>query len=553
VTSTFARAESLTVRHVGRKRPALRELEFDWDEGERLLLLGPSGAGKSTLALCLDGVIPHALDAHWESGTLTVAGRDTRAASLAELTRNVGVLFQDPETQLVMLETDDEIAFGLENLGVPRNEMRARIAEARAAAGLGPDTPQKLESLSGGTKQRVALASILAMRPRAIVLDEPTANLDPVGAREVTLAFATLAAGRERSFLFIEHRLDPLLRLVDRVAVLGDDGNIALAGEPERIFMERADELERLGVWRPELAELARMLGASRLPRDVDEAAALLLERWPRDARVFSTDRPTGRTTIAARDVSYRYRGANRDALGSVSLDLHEGEIAAIVGANGAGKSTLGLVLAGALRPSRGEVTVEGEVAYVFQYPERGFVATTVLQEIGYAVRAGRRIAREPELLLERFGLARLARANPHSLSHGEKRRLSVASALVTTPSVLILDEPTFGQDLRNTRELVAVLREERASGTTVIVITHDLSLVAELADRALAMAGGMIGFDGSPAELLARNDLDRFGLALPPVADAFARARRRDPAIGAVTTLAAAREARAAHEQVSA
>jgi len=195
----FASVRSLTVRHIGRKRPALRDLDLDWREGERLLLLGPSGSGKSTLALCLDGVIPHGIDAHWESGGVSVDGRDTRAASLAELAATVGVLFQDPETQLVMLETDDEIAFGLENLGLSREEMRTRIAEARAATGLGPSTPRRLDQLSGGTKQRVSLAALLAMRPRALVLDEPTANLDPVGAREILAAYAALCADRARS------------------------------------------------------------------------------------------------------------------------------------------------------------------------------------------------------------------------------------------------------------------------------------------------------------------------------------------------------------------
>ena len=549
--TAFARAESLTVRHVGRKRPALQGLDLEWEEGERLLLLGPSGSGKSTLALCLDGVIPHALDAHWESGSLTVSGRDTRTASLAELASTTGVLFQDPETQLVMLETDDEIAFGLENLGLSRDEMIERIAEARAAAGLGPATPRRLDALSGGTKQRVALASLLAMRPRALVLDEPTANLDPVGAREVVTAFAALARRRERSFLIVEHRLDPLLRFIDRVAVLGDDGRLALTDDPGSVFMQRAGDLDRLGVWRPELAELARALGESDLPRDVEQAADLIVDRWPRDAAAPREDRAPGAVTVAARDIAHRYRGAESEAVNDVAFALHEGEISAIVGANGAGKSTLGLLLAGALRPSRGRVEVRGDVAYVFQYPERGFLTATARNEIRYAARLGRRIARDPDELLERFGLARLAEANPHSLSHGEKRRLSVASALVTSPSVLILDEPTFGQDLRNTRELVAILREERDRGTTVVLITHDLSLVAELADRALAMAGGAIGFDGTPDELFGRSDLWRFGLALPSVAGAFARARERDPEIPSLTGLSAVHAALAAREAV--
>ena len=547
----FARAQSLTIRHVGRKRPALRDLDLEWKEGERLLLLGPSGAGKSTLALCLDGLIPHALEAHWESGTLTVGGRDTRSASLAELTQDVGVLFQDPETQLVMLETDDEIAFGLENLGLPRDEMHKRVAEARASTSLGPATPRRLDALSGGTKQRVTLASLLAMRPRALVLDEPTANLDPLAAHEVVTAFAALATQRERSFLVIEHRLDPLLRFIDRVAVLGDDGRLAVEGDPENVFMGRASDLDRLGIWQPELAELARALGAAHMPRDVDEAAALLIDRWPRGAAVQREERAPGRITVAAHDVAHRYRGDDHDAVGDVSLELYEGEISAVVGANGAGKSTLGLLLAGVLRPSRGTVDVGDDVAYVFQYPERGFLATTVRDEVRYAATIGRRIARDPDTLLERFGLARLAEANPHSLSHGEKRRLSVASALVSSPTVLILDEPTFGQDLRNVRELITILRDERDRGTTVVLITHDLSLVAELVDRAIAMVGGAIGFAGPPDELFQRSDLARFGLMLPPAASAFARARERDRTIPPLTGLGTARTALAGRETV--
>jgi len=283
----------------------------------------------------------------------------------------------------------------------------------------------------------------------------------------------------------------------------------------------------------------------------VEQAADLIVDRWPRGAAAPREDRPLGAVTVVARDIAHRYRGAESEAVNDVALALHEGEISAIVGANGAGKSTLGLLLAGALRPSRGTVEVRGDIAYVFQYPERGFLTATARNEIRYAARLGRRIARYPDELLERFGLARLAEANPHSLSHGEKRRLSVASALVTSPSVLILDEPTFGQDLRNTRELVAILREERDRGTTVVLITHDLSLVAELADRAFAMAGGAIGFDGTPDELFARSDLWRFGLALPSVAGAFARAREQDPEIPSLTGLSAVHAALAAREAV--
>jgi len=249
----FASVRSLTVRHIGRKRPALRDLDLDWREGERLLLLGPSGSGKSTLALCLDGVIPHGIDAHWESGGVSVDGRDTRAASLAELAATVGVLFQDPETQLVMLETDDEIAFGLENLGLSREEMRTRIAEARAATGLGPSTPRRLDQLSGGTKQRVSLAALLAMRPRALVLDEPTANLDVHAETELFDQFLSHARGS--TTIVVSHRFSTVRR-ARRIVVIADghvtedgghDSLLAADGTYSRLYRLQAD---RFG-WSP--------------------------------------------------------------------------------------------------------------------------------------------------------------------------------------------------------------------------------------------------------------------------------------------------------------
>ncbi len=458
-----------------------------------------------------------------------------------------------------MLETDDEIAFGLENLGIAREEMRVRVREARAATGLDGGTPRQLDRLSGGTKQRVTLAALLAMRPRGLVLDEPTANLDPAGAREIIAAYERLCATRERSLLLIEHRLDLVLRLIDRVAVLGDDGAIALEGDPESVFMTEADRLDALGVWRPELAQLAQALGSRSLPRDVAAAAALIRERWQNTAYRAPTEGAAGyrrgTALLAARDIRHRYRGADRDALAGVSLELDAGSFTAIVGANGAGKSTLGLVLAGALRPTAGATTIAGQpvaqsaaagrIAYVFQYPERGFLCATVREELAYAARARGPAApaRDVDAMLERFGLVALAQANPHALSHGEKRRLSVASALLGRPDALILDEPTFGQDQRHTRTLLALLDDERRAGRLAVVITHDLSLVADHADRVIALDAGRIAFDGSPAELFSRTDLlSRCGLARPPVAEAFAVARSSRPDLPPIIGLAQAR-----------
>jgi len=253
-------------------------------------------------------VIPHAVEAHWESGSVRVEGKETRDAGLASLSSTVGVAFQDPETQLVMLEIDDEIAFGLENHALPRPAMAERIVAARALVGIeGLRAP--IATLSGGTKQRVALAAILALRPRGLVLDEPTANLDPAGARDVLGAVGRLVQDRERSLLLIEHRLDEVLAFVDRVAVLDDDGRLALEGTPREVFVDGMARLDALGVWIPQLRRLAAQLGSDALPRDPSEAAALLVERWPASARPVAGRLAAGMPVVRAEVVTYRYPG----------------------------------------------------------------------------------------------------------------------------------------------------------------------------------------------------------------------------------------------------
>ena len=514
----------------------MRELSLEWREGERLLLLGPSGSGKSTLALCLDGVIPHALEAHWEHGRVVVAGRDTRDASLGELTRTVGVLFQDPETQLTMLEIDDEIAFGLENLGLSRDDMRARVLEARRLTRLdGRDVPERIDELSGGTKQRVALAALLAMRPAALVLDEPTANLDPDGTHEVLAALRSLVGDRSRSLLLIEHRLDHILPLIDRVAVLDERGSLAVVGTPEEVFIGAQARLDALGVWVPQLRELAQLLGSDALPGDVSAAADILLERWPATAGVPRVKSPVGETLVVARDAAYQYRRGAAWAVRDVSVEIARGDFIALVGPNGAGKSTLGLLLAGAVPPTRGAAERHARVGFVFQYPEHQFVSRTVADEL----RASG--VRDVGPILERIGLGALGAANPFALSHGEKRRLSVATAMASGPDILILDEPTFGQDRRHNERLLSDLGALNMKGVAVVVITHDLALVADHARRVVEMRDGRVTFDGATADYFVG------GRRLPPVAEAFRLAHERRAAIPPLLGLAAARTALAA------
>ena len=530
--------EGLTLRHVGRRAPALRDLSLRWAPGERLLLLGPSGSGKSTLTLCLNGVIPHSLEAHWEAGRVLLDGQDTRRADPGHLAGRVGVLFQDPETQLVMLEVDDEIAFGLECLGVPPEEMRRRVAAARRRSGSsGGRTPSRLDALSGGAKQRVTLAAVLAMGPQALVADEPTANLDPAGAR---LALRLLgAAAQGRSLLLVEHRLDDLGGLIDRVAVLDGQGHLALdrsagtrlrrrrgpPGRPRRLDAPVRHPGPAPGRPQTPCPSLRRR---RRPPRGPLAGAGAPGRRQPLRPRGGPQVTPAGAPVLTLDGVSYRYPGATPSRTpegsgrGRLSLEVRGGDFLALVGPNGAGKSTLGLLLAGVLRPTAGRVLLDGRdlaahderavrrrLAYVFQYPEHQFAGRTVREDVLVGLRrlgvepdeAGRRAAEA----LERFGLAALAEASPYLLSHGQKRRLSVATALVLRPEVLILDEPTFGQDKRHAEETLDLLSALHREGRTVVVITHDMTLVAERAQRVVALAAGRVVFDGGPRDLFRR------------------------------------------------
>jgi energy-coupling factor transport system ATP-binding protein len=460
-------------RHAGRRDWAVRGLDLRIEEGERVLLLGASGAGKSTLLLALAGLLDPAGGGESE-GTLLVRGSDPRGAR-----DDTGIVFQDPETQLVMPRAGDDVAFGLENRCVPIAEIWPRVHSALGAVGFPYPEDHRTDALSGGEKQRLAIAGAIALGPRLLLLDEPTANLDDDGAREVRAVVADLAA--ERTLLLVEHRVDEAVALVDRVVVIAAGGGVIADGPPRDVFAREGARLADLGVWVPGVAPLRR----SRPPHD---APARILAEGTR--------------------LAFRYPGAKAWALEDADIDVGAGEAIALTGPNGSGKSTLALLIAGLLRPARGVArlglddswrlparALVTRVGTVFQDPEHQFVATRVDEELAIGPRragrgeaAARAIAAE---LLERLRLAHLAAANPFTLSGGEQRRLSVATALATSPALLILDEPTFGQDRRTYAELITLLASHVNGGGGVLFATHDSDLVASLADRAIALRRG--------------------------------------------------------------
>lgn len=533
--------EGLGFRYAGRIRPALRDVTFHLERGESLLVLGPSGCGKSTLALGLNGAIPHFVDGDL-TGSARVAGASTRVTSMAELAQRVGLVFQDPESQFCMLKVDEEVAFGLENLAVPRDQMRPRILQALASVGLAEREHDRIEELSGGQKQRLALACVLAQRAEVLIFDEPTAQLDPAGAADVIDLIAGLRVRGEHTLIIIEHRLDELMHLVDKVLVLSSDGDVVAFGPARAVLSEWCEWLTNMGVWVPQVSELAIRLRScgvhlNPFPMTVREAAASL-EPYarPLQGQSSSVRAPTSShaSLIQTRALSYLFPQSRRLAVDSVSIEIRQGELTAVAGANGAGKSTLARHLVGILRPPLGSVWIDGQdafdlptdqltrlVGYVFQYPEHQFVGTTLLDDVAFGLRRAAVDRAEAErgakAMLSRFGLESLAPASPFTLSHGEQRRLSVASMLVLGQRVLLLDEPTFGQDRRNYDQLLAELERLAREDKAIVAITHDMRLVAEHADRVLAMADGQVIFDGRPADLFADQRLLTLARLVPP------------------------------------
>nr|WP_231134307.1 ABC transporter ATP-binding protein [Motilibacter deserti] len=465
-------------RHAGRRAWALRGVDLRVAPGERVLVLGPSGAGKSTLLTALAGVLDPAA-AEEQEGELLLDGVAARAAR-----GRAGLLLQDPQSQLVMARSGDDVAFGLENTAVPADRIWPRVDAALETVGFPYGRDRATAALSGGEAQRLALAGVVAMAPGLLLLDEPTANLDPEGADVVLAGVRRVLDASGPTLLVVEHRVAPWLPLVDRVVVLAPGGGVVADGPPSRVLTGSVGTaLAADGVWVP---------GREPAPP-------------PR------TPPPPGAALLEAADVTHRHaKGAPPRPYG-VSLTLHAGEAVSVTGRNGAGKTTLSLALGGLLRPTGGTVTataalgpdrrplwrwraaaLAARVGTVFQQPERQFLTGRARDEVALGPRrAGvpeqEALARADELL-ERLGLGRLARANPHTLSGGEQRRLSVATTLAAAPAVLVLDEPTFGQDARTWAELVALLRGLLDAGTAVCAVTHDRAFVDALAGRELRL-----------------------------------------------------------------
>jgi energy-coupling factor transport system ATP-binding protein len=502
------------------EKPALKDINISVDEGEFLLVAGGSGSGKSTLARVLAGLVPDFYGGIF-SGRVLFKGRDIRGMDRRKLSRHVGMVFQDPEKQLVKTEAEAEIAFGLENLGLPQQEMLRRVAEAMDFLDLAEVKGRFIDKLSGGQKQKVALASVLAMQPEAIILDEPTSQLDPACAEEFFNLIKRLNEEMGKTVILIEQRLERCFHLADRVAVM-KDGKLIIEGAPREVA---AKSVAGGMPFIPPVARFFAAMGFPDIPATVKEGRGILKKCLPLHnadeeslGSAGSVEKIGDKSgdVISLKKVWFSYND-KKEVLRDINLRVFPGEFAAILGANGAGKSTLLKIMAGLLHPDRGRVFFQGEecgnkgeifrekrVAYLAQNPNDYLLQDTVEQELAFTIKNFNipddgRIDR----LLGEMDLKRHRNKNPRDLSSGERQRVALASVLVTHPSLVLLDEPTRGMDYALKAALGEYLEGLCSSQLCVVMVTHDVEFAAEYAKRVIILHDGKIVSDGSAKQVL--------------------------------------------------
>jgi energy-coupling factor transport system ATP-binding protein len=510
--------------------PALRGIDLEIEQGEFVAVMGPVGAGKSTLCYALNGAIPHAIDGEFE-GRVVVCGQDTRDVPIGQLAMQVGLLFEDVEAQLFSANAADEVAFGPEAMGLPIPEIERRIDESLELVGLAGFRQRSPRTLSGGEQKRLALASVLAMRPQVLILDEPTSGLDPRGRENgiATINRLRLERGRDMTVVMATQDAEAVARFADRVIVLRK-GRVALAGRPEEVFAQ----VERMDAWGIDVPQLARL--AHLLQRHTSREYTFLRPTQARqalaeefDAERIPPSKSPGRVgsprspepLIQICGLSFRYPTAEGPALQGVTLDVGCGEWLAVIGVNGSGKSTLIKHLNGLLKPGGGTVTVDGQdtqsrqvgelagiVSYLPQNPDRLIFSATVRQEVAYGPLQlglrGQALDQRVAETLDTLDLLPYADHPPAVLSYGLRRQVALASVLAMNAPVLALDEPTVGLDRGAVAHLMEVISRRHRQGTTVIVVTHDLRLVAQYAQRAIVLQQGRLVAQGATREVLA-------------------------------------------------
>lgn len=570
--------ENLSFTYPGRTRKALNDVSLQVSPGDFLGITGPSGAGKSTLAHAMNGIIPHYIEGDY-LGHVRVAGTDTFECSLTDISKLVGTVFQDIDSQMVSSVVEDEILFGLENFGLPHSEIPKRIDEALDCVGIQDLRTRTISSLSGGQKQKVALAAMVALKPKALILDEPTGELDPASSRSVFELLKMLNESTGTTIVVIEQKIMLLSEFAQRLVVL-NDGAIAHQG-PTREVLRNVNSLEKIGVNVPRVTTLTAHLGKRgiKVPLCItsEETAENLLAVLnagtdekragenatqhmptsdegkpaqpsceavftdPEDARrTFGAEADAAgnpavsaaKTVLEFKNASFAYPGGGA-GISEVNFSVQKGQFVALIGNNGAGKSTTSKLMNGLLKPKTGQVLVNGvpttelrpsqiaqSVGMLFQNPDHQLCKNTVCEEIAFTLDAHGIDRTEAQgrvdEMVRRFGFN--PDAEPYMMSRGERQRLALASTLAAQPDVLILDEPTTCLDYRECCSIMDYLKElNETKGTTIVMVCHDMEVVLDYAQNVLVMAHGSLCAQGSCEEVFGDEDLMRKAHLLPP------------------------------------
>ena len=557
--------ENLHFTYPSRNTPTLRGIDAEVDSKAFILLTGPTGCGKSTLLRTLNGLIPHASGGKL-SGSVRVNGASVAEQPIAVTCQQVGLLFQNPEEQLFCIIVEDEIAFGLENQGLPSHEIDRRIDSALTRVGLAGFRYRQIASLSSGQKQRVALACVCAMQPQILLLDEPTSYLDPQATLDILEIIRDLNRKLGITVIVAGHQVNEIAPLCSRVWLM-NDGELISDLPIDQAFTD-LERYSQLGVQVPELAQVAEQRGYSERPLTLDDAAQLFASsaQDSKQSQFHQTeisDRSSGENGLAdltpvltqanpvnpdnilakVQNLSFRYPQTSIDVLKDISFQIKGGEVVAIMGANGSGKTTLLLHLIALLRPLVGQVLIKGQdiqrckprhlagqVGIVFQNPDLLLQAATVSEEIAFGPKNFRLSRQEVEERLEEillmFDLETLKAEAPYALSRGQRQRTAVAASFSLYPDLLLLDEPTTGQDYYHLQQLMQMLDSTmKTQNKTVIFCTHDVHLTLEYASRVLLLHRGELIFDGTPDAAFANPERLEQASLVPPLTMQLQRA----------------------------
>jgi energy-coupling factor transporter ATP-binding protein EcfA2/uncharacterized protein YlbG (UPF0298 family) len=540
--------ESVSYEYPKSSEPVLKKIDLLIEKGKFTVIMGPSGAGKTTMLLCLNGLIPQLLEGVI-SGKITVLGRDVSKYRVQTLVRSIGLVLQDAETQIFGRTVEEDTAFGPRNFSVPKKELFERVDEALARVRLTGYRDRDTEELSGGEKQRLAIAGVLAMRPDILVLDEPTSELDPIGREEIYRTITDLKKEKNLTIIGVEHSSQEIVEKADQIVIL-NNGEICWNGTPQDLF-RNLELLNRYGIKPIPVAKIGwylyqkKKIEYGEIPLNIDTMEDLIRKllngRKIKNVQSSSIQTETEyeadsanqrKTLICIQNLSHKY-DSGKIALHEICLNVFEGEFVALIGQNGAGKTTLAKHLNGLLMPTTGSIIVNDkntkeyetsvlsqDIGYVFQNPDHQIFSSTVQEELEYGLKnigiSEAEMKKRIDEVLEFTKLTKCSNAHPFSLGKGERQMIAVASILALQPKILVVDEPTTGQDWEGINRMMELFQVLHQRGTTIIMISHDMDIVAKYAQRVIVMKNGSVLLDGKAKEVFSQVEVLRDAYVTP-------------------------------------